>query len=144
MEFNKAIFNLQTELFVKDKPTYRSYLHPDGELLYVEWIWSYIDGYDIIYDGAKDILAQVEKHNILYILNDNTDVEGVWDKANDWIAKNFTPVLKTSSAVKYAHILSSDFFAELSAELLVEVGIEHGIAMKTFGDRVAGLKWLGY
>ncbi|MFP4088972.1 MAG: hypothetical protein ACLFUB_12975 [Cyclobacteriaceae bacterium] len=73
-------------------------------------------------------------------MNDNSQLSGSWDEANDWIAQNWMPRALAAGLKKFAHITSLDVFGALSAEeLLTKAG---DFEMRIFSDRKEAEAWL--
>ncbi|MCU0353814.1 MAG: STAS/SEC14 domain-containing protein [Cytophagales bacterium] len=107
------------------------------------WVYSNWKGYvtlQEVKDGANAALAHFEKHKCTNLLNDNSELEGPWDDANDWIANDWMPRALAAGLAKFAHIVSPDVFGQLSAEALVTR--VQGFEMRIFGSRREAQEWL--
>ncbi|MGB3587243.1 MAG: hypothetical protein WBA23_11915, partial [Tunicatimonas sp.] len=74
---------------------------------------------DEVIEACKVSLEFIEKQQPEKILNDNSQLTGSWDEANEWIAQNWMPRALASGLKRFAHVMSSDVFGALSAEELV-------------------------
>jgi hypothetical protein len=109
------------------------------KLLYNNW-----RGYqtlESIMTGANACLLELARHRCPYLLNDNTSVTGPWDHAVAWIAEDWTPRAIAGGLTHFAHIVSPESFAALSAEAMVtKVGTS--FQMRIFGNLDAARQWL--
>lgn len=99
---------------------------------------------DQIKEGAMAILEQLTENQTSFVINDNREITGVWDEVNDWIANEWMPRAIGAGMRKFAHILSSDLFSQLSAEFMEENSkeIEGDFQLRTFGNLEEVEKWL--
>lgn len=97
-----------------------------------------------IKEGAMAILEQLTENQTSFVINDNREVTGVWDEVNDWIANEWMPRAIGAGMRKFAHILSNDLFAQLSAEFMEDNSkeIEGDFQLRTFGNLDEAEKWL--
>jgi hypothetical protein len=112
-------------------------------LIYANWIGSYLE-VDQVKAGATLVLEQFIESQATSILNDNRQLEGVWDEANEWIANEWMPKAIASGLTKFAHILPDELFAQLSAEFMEDNSkkIEGGFQMRLFGNQEEAEVWL--
>ncbi|TAE49067.1 MAG: hypothetical protein EAZ06_09440 [Cytophagales bacterium] len=115
----------------------------DKKILYSNWIGSYLT-VEQVKQGGLLMLTQTQQYNCLLLLNDNRQVEGAWDEANDWIASEWIPQMTQAGLMKMAHILSQDLFAQLSAEFFEDNAkkAENVFQLKMFNNEEDGEKWL--
>ncbi len=74
------------------------------------------------------------------LLNDNSQLEGSWDEANEWIATDWMPRAIGAGLQRFAHVVSPDIFGAMSAEDLVSRAA--GFEMRIFESRQAAQTWL--
>ncbi|MGD1840996.1 MAG: hypothetical protein ACFB0B_08890 [Thermonemataceae bacterium] len=103
-----------------------------------------IMGFEEVKRGGALILDKIKIHKTKFLLNDNRQVKGVWDETNDWIASEWMPRIVQAGLLKFAHILSEEFFAQLSAEMMEDDSTTAGGAfeMKLFNDQRMAEEWL--
>ena len=90
--------------------------------------------------GAEKVLEQVQEHACINLLNDNRELTGSWDGANEWIEKNWTPRVVAAGLKKFAHMVSADIFAAMSVEEMVTR--VSGFEMRIFDDESEARAWL--
>lgn len=108
-------------------------------LVYNNWL-----GYqtlDSIILGANACLEVLERFSCPLLLNDNRLVLGPWDHATDWIANDWAPRAIGAGLTHFAHVVSPESFAALSAEAM-QVKISGSFHMRTFGDFADAREWL--
>ncbi len=70
--------------------------------------------------GAELVLKALEETPTARFFNDNSQLTGSWDEANDWIAQVFMPAAIGLGLRRMGHVLSKDLYTELSAEFMAE------------------------
>lgn len=113
------------------------------KILYSNWTGSYLS-VDQVKEGSLLALDLMRENECQLLLNDNRELEGTWDEANEWIANEWMPQAIQSGLKRFAHILPQDLFAELSAELMEENAkkVEGGFQLKMFNNREEAENWL--
>ncbi|WP_223653108.1 hypothetical protein [Hymenobacter psoromatis] len=109
------------------------------KLLYNNW-----RGYqtlESIITGANACLQELARHRCPYLLNDNTNVTGPWDHAVAWIAEDWTPRAIVEGLTHFAHVVSPESFAALSAEAMV-TKVGDSFQMRIFGNLDEARQWL--
>lgn len=90
---------------------------------------------------ACDLFLQfLEHHPTAYLLNDNSNLNGSWHNANEWIADVWTPKALEKGLKYFAHVLSPSYPAELSA-LEMEIMAED-LHIKLFKNYPEAEQWL--
>ena len=115
----------------------------DKNSLYSNWIGSYLS-VEQVQQGCLLVLEAIKEHQSSLLLNDNRQLEGVWDDANEWIANEWMPQAIQAGLMKFAHILPQDLFAQLSAEFMEDNAkkIEDIFQLKMFNNQEEAEKWL--
>jgi hypothetical protein len=93
-----------------------------------------------VIEACKVSIEYLEEIKPSKILNDNSQLSGSWDEANDWIAQNWMPRALAAGLKKFAHIMSSDVFGALSAEEMVTKVSD--FEMRIFSNRADAEAWL--
>lgn len=91
--------------------------------------------------GANACLEVIERFKSSSLLNDNRLVIGPWNHATDWIAQDWTPRAMRLGLTHFAHVVSPESLARLSAEEM-HVKISHYFQMRIFDDYEAAREWL--
>lgn len=103
--------------------------------------WSGLLSVENVKEGAMAVLEILRETKSKKVLNDNRNIIGPWDKANDWIAEVWMPEALSLGLEQFAHILSPGVFGALSAEqMLTNAGGK--FRMKLFSDEDIALSWL--
>ncbi len=133
----KKLKNEKQEVFIEVE-----YLEQKNTL-YSNWIGSYLS-VEQIKQGGFLMLDEIQQHKCVLLLNDNRQLEGVWDEANEWIATEWLPLMIQAGLMKMAHILSQDLFAQLSAEFFEDnaQNVENMFQLKMFNNQEDAEKWL--
>lgn len=91
--------------------------------------------------GANVCQEEISRNRCPYLLNDNRLVVGPWDHATDWIANDWTPRAIEAGLKFFAHVVSPESFAALSAETM-HTKVGDSFQMKIFGDFDEAKSWL--
>jgi hypothetical protein len=110
-----------------------------------DWVYGNWIGYvtiDEVKEAANTYLSILQETRCPHLLNNNRQLLGTWDKANEWIEKEWTPKALANGLKNFAHVVSPSIFAELSAKNL-EVRVENiGFTMRTFKESSDAATWL--
>ncbi|GAA4367277.1 hypothetical protein GCM10023185_39020 [Hymenobacter saemangeumensis] len=94
-----------------------------------------------IVTGANICIDVLTQHRCPYLLNDNRMVTGPWDHAVDWIANDWTPRAIAIGLTHFAHVVSPESFAALSAEMM-HSSVGDSFQMRIFGSMPEAKAWL--
>ena len=89
---------------------------PHEGFLYCKWRGNSLSEGQIK-EGALRGIELVKQYQLTKTLNDNRQVIGVWDEAMNWIENVHFPKMEEVGLKKFAHVVSSDVFANLSAAI---------------------------
>lgn len=103
--------------------------------------WLGYQTHESIVLGANICLEVMQVYNCPFLLNDNRLVVGPWDHATDWIANDWTPRAVEAGLTHFAHVVSPESFAALSAQMMEEK-INGSFRMRIFGDFDEAKWWL--
>lgn len=115
-------------------------LDSDTQILHAYW-----KGYQSMNtatQGCAHMLDLMVQHKAFHILNDNTDVRGLWMGAAEWAAKEWFPRMKESGMQRFAWIYSPAKFSQISADTAIVLLEPEEIGVKVFHDKAAALAWL--
>ena len=91
--------------------------------------------------GCQAVLDFLRVKPCSQLLNDNRDVVGSWNSANDWIAETWMPQALALGLERFAHIVSPGIFGQASAaEMITRVGTQ--FEMRLFQDIEQAQAWL--
>ncbi|OJJ22608.1 hypothetical protein BKI52_07975 [marine bacterium AO1-C] len=96
--------------------------------------------------GILEEIAAIQKTGITNLLVDNRKQTGPFPKEIDqWVTEEITPKLEALGGAKFAQILSSNVFTEVSAKNMAnneDVNDQQAISMANFANEEDALKWL--
>ena len=96
---------------------------------------------DKVIQGCQATISFLEANQCPNMLNDNRQVVGSWNAANDWIAENWVPQVLGLGLKKFALIVSPGIFGQASAaEMVTRVGTQ--LEMRLFKDMDLAKAWL--
>lgn len=93
---------------------YKSHLDTQSNCIYSTWI-GYVN-LNNVKSGCLVGLDLIKETNCPYIINNNTDLIGPWQHANEWIQEFWMPKAIEAGLRYMAHITSPDIFGKLSAK----------------------------
>lgn len=108
------------------------------------WVYNDWQGYqtlESVMQGANSCLEVIQKFHCSRLLNDNRQVLGPWEHATDWIAQDWTPRAIALGLTHFAHVVSPESMARLSAEHM-HVKISNSFQMQIFDDYQQAADWL--
>jgi hypothetical protein len=92
--------------------------------------------------GCAHVLELMIRHKAFHILNDNSNVRGLWMGAAEWAAKEWFPRMKESGMQRFAWVYSPAKFSQISADTAIALINPEEIGVKVFHDKEAALEWL--
>ena len=108
------------------------------------WIinnWEGMLSVENVMQGASEVLKVMRQTGCHYLLNDNRQVTGSWNQANDWIEQTWMPQALALGLRRFAHIVPSAMFGVTSAEeMLKRMG--QRFEMRLFKSRQEAKQWL--
>ncbi len=109
-----------------------------------QWIynnWTGVLPTDKVIQGCQATIDFLRDNHCAHMLNDNREIIGSWNSANDWIAANWVPQVLALGLKRFAHIVSPGIFGQASAEEMVtRVGTQ--LEIRLFGDLDLAVAWL--
>ena len=108
------------------------------------WIYANWIGYsspENVKTGASAHLELMREHHCPYLLNNNKEVLGPWDKANDWLQEVWIPQARDLGLRYMAHVLAPNIAAALSGQDL-QRRVDDIFEMRIFGDLPKAMAWL--
>ncbi|WP_146153504.1 hypothetical protein [Adhaeribacter arboris] len=109
-----------------------------------QWVYNDWQGYqtlESVIQGANACLEVIQQVKCPRLLNDNRQVLGPWEHATDWIAQDWTPRAIALGLTQFAHVVSPESMARLSAEQMY-VKINNSFRMQIFDDYQQAAEWL--
>ncbi|GEO03784.1 hypothetical protein AAE02nite_14480 [Adhaeribacter aerolatus] len=111
----------------------------ENNWLYLNWI-----GYQNLFNikqGLAEAWNMFRRYRFSKVLNDNRELVGPWDKANDWLEEELNPA-SAPIRIKYvAHIISPGIFGQLSIQDL-QTRLINKVEIKLFEDINRAQDWL--
>ena len=109
-----------------------------------QWIynnWTGVLPTEKVIQGCQATINFLREKPCAHMLNDNREVIGSWNSANEWIAANWMPQVLALGLKRFAHIVSPGIFGQASAEEMVtRVGTQ--LEIRLFKDVELAKQWL--
>ncbi len=103
--------------------------------------WQGMLSVENVKQGATEVLELMKITNCANLLNDNREITGSWNQANDWIETEWMPRALNLGLKQFAHVVSQGVFGALSAqEMHRRVGDR--FQMRLFNDINDAKAWL--
>lgn len=111
----------------------------ENKWLYLNWIG--YQNFDNIKQGLREVWAMFRRFRFTKVLNDNRELIGPWDKANDWLQHELVPA-SAPIRIKYiAHVISPGIFGQLAIQDL-QARLMNKVEVKLFEDINRAQDWL--
>ncbi|GAA4029710.1 hypothetical protein GCM10022409_12450 [Hymenobacter glaciei] len=109
-----------------------------------QWIynnWVGVLPTEKVIQGCQATIDFLRENRCAHMLNDNREVIGSWNSANDWIAANWVPQVLALGLKRFAHIVSPGIFGQASAEEMV-TRVGNQLEIRLFKDVALAKEWL--
>jgi hypothetical protein len=104
---------MRTEVIFQD--TYISIIYnQDQQLIHADWIG--FQTKQSVQEGCERILEAMGLFECFKVLNDNTNVEGIWSSAAEWVGTDWFPRLRQAGLISFAWVYSPSMLSRLSAD----------------------------
>lgn len=91
--------------------------------------------------GCQATIDFLRENPCAHLSNDNREIIGSWNSANEWIAQNWLPQVLALGLKRFAHIVSPGIFGQASAaEMVTRVG--QYFEIRLFQDLKLAKAWL--
>lgn len=134
MHFNDAMLELYSDSSID------LFLDPDTRILHACW-----KGYQSMNTGilgCAHLLEMMVANKAFRILNDNTEVRGLWMGAAEWAAREWFPRLKDLGMERFAWVYSPAKFSQISADTALALIDTDELGVKVFHGKDDALSWL--
>lgn len=115
----------------------------DKKLLYATWSGNFLS-IENIQEGGGLMLENIKKYHCKSMLNDNRGLTTPWDNANEWVTGVWIPQIIEAGLTSFAHILSEDIFAQVSAQFMRDASEEQEqpLIIQFFDNYEEAEKWV--
>lgn len=110
-----------------------------SHFLYVNW-----KGYQTessVKKGCEKILEALTHYKVVKVLNDNSNVLGIWTPAAVWVGENWFPRMVDAGLQQFAWVYSPSMLSQVSTNEALKHTPALGM-VKTFYDVPAARQWL--
>ena len=108
------------------------------------WIcndWAGTLAVDNVMQGATEVMDVMRQTGCRYLLNDNRQVTGSWNQANDWIEQAWMPQALALGLRRFAHVVPAALFGVASAEEMLRRAGDR-FEMRLFKSGTEAEEWL--
>lgn len=108
---------------------------------WLELHWQGIPDDEEVMTGALKLLDLLRQERCQKVLNDNSQMQGLWAEAARWGGEVFFPQLYEAGCRYFAWVQSPERYSQLSAELAMEQTTAN-IVFMSFQDPATATEWL--
>lgn len=111
-----------------------------AEVLYANW-----KGYQSVASirtGCEAMLKFLSEKKLRKVLNDNTNVLGIWRSAAEWMATDWFPRMKDAGMESFAWVYSSSRLSQISTDDTLTMMDAGKYGIKLFYDKAEAQAWL--
>ncbi len=115
-------------------------LDTDGGWLQADW-----RGYQTVgtvQSGCERILELMVEHRTGRVLNDNTNVVGIWSGASEWVATDWFPRMTAAGLTCFAWVYSPTRFSQVSTDETLARMDSEAVGVKVFYEVDEAREWL--
>jgi hypothetical protein len=113
---------------------------PEESWLHVNW-----KGYqsvDSVQQGCERMLELLAEYHADRVLNDNTNVLGIWRGAAEWLAVDWFPRMQQAGLKCFAWVYSPSRFSQVSTDMTLSLMDPEAMNVHVFYDRADAASWL--
>jgi CheY-like chemotaxis protein len=114
----------------------------DPEKLRLHADWKGYQSVESIRQGSERVLELMVQYETYNVLNDNTNVLGIWRGAAEWLAEDWFPRMRQAGLKRFAWINSPSRLSQVSTDATVEMLDAEAFGVKVFRDKLDALAWL--
>ena len=128
-----------SQRILHDSPTLTIAYDYIDDWLQLDWHGNLDD--ESVMAGALKLLELLKQERCTKVLNDNTNITGLWADAAKWGSDVFFPMLYEAGCRYFSWVYSPERYSQLSAELAVQHTSAY-IVIMTFRDTHTAAEWL--
>lgn len=109
-----------------------------------EWLcasWHGEQNLATVQQGGQELLRLLTQQRCHKVLNDNTDVTGMWSEAAEWAGKEWFPAMNAAGLSYFAWVYSPNIYSRLSTDLTLQF-TQSNVVVSTFDDLATAQAWL--
>ena len=95
-----------------------------------------------IKDGINCLIDLIAEHRVFNVLNDNTNILGIWMGVASWLIFDALPRAKKAGMRSFAHVYGPSRFSRISADAALLLLNRLPTDIKAFEDIHAAKDWL--
>ena len=123
-------------------PYYSIYYDSDESWLHVDWTGYQTLASESVQRGCERMLVRMVEHKAFRILNDNTNVAGVWNLPPKWLAEDWFPRMYRAGLERFAWIYSPHRASQVTVNATLSHMDADSLNTKVFYDIEEARKWL--
>lgn len=116
------------------------WLDAENHWLHAEWKGQHNNA--SVQDGINGLIELVIAHGVAKVVNDNTNMFGVWVSTAGWLVQDALPRLRHAGMRSFAHVFGKSYVTRVSAEAALYLLGPDDADIKAFGEMDSALDWL--
>jgi hypothetical protein len=108
--------------------------------LYADWTGYQTD--TSVKSGTNCLIDLMTEHKVSKILNDNTNILGIWMTVATWLVFDALPRARKAGMTSLAHVYGPSRFSRISFEAALTLLNSSAIGIQTFDDVESARQWL--
>lgn len=131
---------INTENHYQDSSITINVVH-DADHVRLDVDWTGYQDMSSVQRGCLLMLDYLSRHHCDRVINDNTNVQGNWSEAVDWVGNTWFPMMEKAGLRYFAHMFSPSTFSQLSARKSIDImaGI---VTTQYFTDYELAKEWI--
>ena len=117
-------------------------IYYDSEESWLHTDWTGYQTVDSVQRGCERMLVLMVEHKAFRVLNDNTNVIGMWSGGAEWGASSWFPRMKQAGLQAFAWVYSPSRFSQISTDATLSQMDAAATGIEVFYDIAAAQEWL--
>lgn len=116
------------------------WLDDENHWLHAEWKGQHNNA--SVQDGTNSLIELVTAHQFAKVINDTTNMSGVWVSTAGWLVQDALPRLRHAGMHSFAHVFGKSYVTRVSAEAALFLLGTDDSDIKTFREIESAMDWL--
>ncbi|MEH0154058.1 hypothetical protein V6R21_07900 [Limibacter armeniacum] len=126
-----------------DRAFFKAEYNEASKVLYTFWFGKTIS-IEEVKGGGMMMVEIARERSVKKIMNHNDNLLASWDSSLPWVSKVWVPAMEKAGVLKMAHLISTNLFAQISAENTRKI-VEHRASafdFRIFSEKEEAMFWL--
>ena len=114
----------------------------DTEETWLHVTWKGYQTVGSVQEGCEQMLVWLTAYQTDRVLNDNTQVLGIWQGAAAWLATNWFPRMQQAGLQRFAWVYSPSRFSQVSTDTTLALMDADAVGVRVFSNLTEATTWL--